>query len=109
MQWDAGVFGRRLTAAENAIDEAVLSGRRDHRRANRVPTYSCSAQLSGQRPMSCWSSTAVAAWGRHLRRTSSGGAARSSRGQSANTCELLHDCSHVDACAWFVCSVLCAS
>ena len=37
MQRDAGVIGCRLTAAEDAIDAAVLDGRRDHSRSCGMP------------------------------------------------------------------------
>jgi hypothetical protein len=110
MQWDAGVIGRRMTAAENAIDAAVLEW----------PARPSPRQSGANVQLLC---TAVGTAAHELLELNSGRSLgpppapdelwrcseEQQRAEREHMYELLHDCSHVDACAWFVCSVLCAS
>ena len=66
MQRDAGVIGRRMTAAENAIDSAVLELAYDRHRVGRDAGTAAGAAVSGQWPRAAgarpWSQLVVVAW-----------------------------------------------
>ena len=112
MQRDAGVIGRRMTAAENAIDSAVLELAYDRHRVGRNAGTAAGAAVCVRTvATSCWSSTVVAACRCRLGRGSCVDTARGSRGSGATAREQQHGPLARRCLLVFVCSgssALCA-
>ena len=106
MQRDAGVIGRRMTAAENAIDSAVLELAYDRHRVGRNAGTAAGAAVSGQWPRAAgarpWSQLVVVAWAVGAVWIQRGAVEGRERPRASSSMDHLH----VDACLC-LCAVLC--
>ena len=106
MQRDAGVIGRRMTAAENAIDSAVLELAYDRHRVGRDAGTAAGAAVSGQWPRAAgarpWSQLVVVAWAVGAVWIQRGAVEGRERPRASSSMDHLH----VDACLC-LCAVLC--
>ena len=106
MQRDAGVIDRRMTAAENAIDSAVLELAYDRHRVGRNAGTAAGAAVSGQWPRAAgarpWSQLVVVAWAVGAVWIQRGAVEGRERTRASSSMDHLH----VDACLC-LCAVLC--